>query len=64
MLQSLFNKIARKETPTYVLSCDYWETFNNTYFEKHLQTAASEVNEVNEVKEFKSLFYNTKITSL
>ena len=30
-----------KQTPTQVLSCEYCETFKNTYFEEHLQTAAS-----------------------
>ena len=30
-----------KEIPTQVLSCEYCEIFKNTYFEEHLQTAAS-----------------------
>ena len=30
-----------KEIPTQVLSCEYCEIFRNTYFEEHLQTAAS-----------------------
>ena len=30
-----------KETPTQLLSCEYWEIFKNTYFEKYLRTAAS-----------------------
>ena len=43
MLESLFSKVAgRKETPTQVLSYAYCEFFNNIYFEKHLQTAASD----------------------
>ena len=27
--------------PTQVLSCEYYEIFKNTYFEKHLRMAAS-----------------------
>ena len=30
-----------KETPTQVFSCEYYNIFKNTYFEKHLPTAAS-----------------------
>ena len=51
MLESLFNKIAdlqgcnliKKVTAAQVFSCDYCETLKNTYFEKHLQTAAFEI---------------------
>ena len=50
MLKSLFNKVNRpkacnfikKETLTEVFSCECCEIYKNTYFEKHLQTAASE----------------------
>ena len=49
MLGSLFNKVAGlkacnfiKETPTQVVFCEYCEIFKNTYFEEHLQMAASE----------------------
>ena len=31
-----------KETPTHIFFCEICETFNNTYIEEHLQTAASE----------------------
>ena len=31
----------QKETPTQAFSCEYCKIFKNTYFEKHLQTAAS-----------------------
>ena len=47
MLESLLNKGAgflqlyKKDTPTQVFSCEYREIFINTYFEKHLPTAAS-----------------------
>ena len=49
VLESLFNKVAgqetcnfiKKETPTQVFSCKCCKTFKNTYFEKHLWTAAS-----------------------
>ena len=34
-------KFFKKETPTQVISCEVYETFKNTYFEEHLQTAAS-----------------------
>ena len=40
MLESLFNKL--KETPTQLVFCEYCEIFKNTYFEDHLQIAASE----------------------
>ena len=32
----------QKDTPTQVLSSEYCEVFKNTYFEKHLLTAASD----------------------
>ena len=49
MLESLFNKVAglqvcnfiKKETLAQVFSCEFCEIFKNTYFEEHLQTAAS-----------------------
>ena len=31
----------KRETPTQVFSCKYYEIFKVTYFEKHLYTAAS-----------------------
>ena len=31
-----------KETPALVFSCEYCEIFKNTYFEGHLQMAASD----------------------
>ena len=31
----------KKETSTQVFSCEYCDTFKNTYFEEHLRTAAS-----------------------
>ena len=33
----------KKETPTHVLSCEYYEIFKNTYFEEHLRMAAFRV---------------------
>ena len=30
-----------KETPTQLFSCESYNVFKNTYFEKHLPTAAS-----------------------
>ena len=49
VLGSLFNKVAGlkacnfiEETPTQVVFCEYCEIFKNTYFEEHLQMAASE----------------------
>ena len=36
-LESLLNKVV----PTQ-FSCEYYKTFNNTYFEEHLRMAASE----------------------
>ena len=33
--------ILSKETPTQAFSCEHCKIFKNTYFEKHLQTAAS-----------------------
>ena len=45
-----FNKVAslqacnfiKNETPTQVFSCEYFEIFKNTYFQEHLERAASE----------------------
>ena len=34
-----------KETPTQVFYCEYCEIFKNAYFEKYLQTAASDTIE-------------------
>ena len=42
MLKSLL-QLYQKETPTQVLSCEYWKNFKNIYFGKHLRTAASEI---------------------
>ena len=39
-LKSLSNKVAGLKT--FMFSCEYCEIFRNTYFEEHLQTAASE----------------------
>ena len=55
MLESLFNEAAalqacnfiKKETPTQVFSCEHCEIFRNTYFEKHLWTAAFEAGRCN-----------------
>ena len=47
MLESLFNKVAGLQPSNFikerlqVFSCEYCEIFKNTYFEKHLRTAAS-----------------------
>ena len=41
VLESLFNKILLKGTPTQVFSCEYCKIFKNTYFEEHLPMAAS-----------------------
>ena len=47
MLEPLFNevikkllKLYKKETPTQAFPCEYWINFKNTYFQKHLRTAA------------------------
>ena len=32
-----------KKNPTQMFSCEYCEIFKNTYFKKHLRTAASEL---------------------
>ena len=29
------------ESPMQIFPCEYWEIFKNTYFEEHLQKAAS-----------------------
>ena len=48
-MESDFNNISgmglqlyQKETPTQVFFCECCEVFNNTYFEEHLQAAASD----------------------
>ena len=35
-------QLYQKETPTQMLSSEYCEIFQNTYFEEHLPTAASD----------------------
>ena len=40
VIASFFNFI-KKETPTMVSSCEFWETFKKTFFTEHLQTTAS-----------------------
>ena len=49
MLESLYVKALdlqacnfMKKTPTQVFFCEYCDIFKKTYFEKHLQTTASE----------------------
>ena len=45
MLESIFSKVAsRKETPTQVLSYPYCKFFNNIYFQKRLETTASDAS--------------------
>ena len=49
VLEPLFNKVAglngcnaiKKRLVIRVFSCEYFETFKNTYLEEHLRTAAS-----------------------
>ena len=49
MLESLFNEVTgtqacnftKKRIQPQVFSCEYCEIFKNTYFDKHLRTAAS-----------------------
>ena len=45
-LASLFNEVADfiKKDSTQVFSCEIWKFFWNTYFEKHLLTAASVIH--------------------
>ena len=50
MLVSLFNKVTRLRSTTLLkrhinagVSCVYCETFKNTYFEKHLRSATSNI---------------------
>ena len=38
--QSLFN-LSKKETMVQVLSCEFWEIFNNSFFTEHLRATAS-----------------------
>ena len=33
----------KKDTPTQVCSCEYYQIFKNTYFKEHLRTAVSSV---------------------
>ena len=44
----LFNKDAsnfiKKETPTLVFSCEFYENFKNPFFTEHLRTIASETH--------------------
>ena len=41
-LQAFNLQVFQKETPTQVLSCEVSKTLKSVYFEKHLQTTASE----------------------
>ena len=43
MLESLFNIEKKKEVPTQVFSCEYYEFFKKIYFEEHLQSVASQL---------------------
>ena len=42
LLKNLFLQLNQKETPAQVFSSEYCKIFKNTYFEKHMRTAASE----------------------
>ena len=66
MLESLFwesykacNFIS-KETPMLVFSCQYWEIFENTYFDEHLQTAVSEIIFLSLIRFFPTLNFSSK----
>ena len=37
-----FDQIARKETPIQVFSCEFYDTFKNTFFTEHLRMTASD----------------------
>ena len=39
--RSLGLQLYSKDTPRQMFSCEYYKAFKNTYFEEHLQTAAS-----------------------
>ena len=39
MLESLFNKVYQKETPTQMFSCEYCKIFKSIYFAEHLLMA-------------------------
>ena len=41
VLESLFNKVLLKKDSNLGVSCEYCKNFKNTYFEEHLQIAAS-----------------------
>ena len=41
MPESLFNKVAKKETLTQLFSCEFCEIFKNTFFTEQLLTTAS-----------------------
>ena len=36
-------KLIKKETPTQVLSCEFWETFKNTFFTKYFCATTSDI---------------------
>ena len=41
VLESVFNEVTKKETPTQKFSCEICEIFKSPYFEEHLPTTAS-----------------------
>ena len=51
-----------KETPIQMFSCEYWEIFKNTFFEKHLRTAASVLLIIKVVASIGHLFLIKNIT--
>ena len=60
LLESLFKNVAALQVVNFikkrqVFSCEYCEIFKNIYFEKHLRTAASELNGVLAVSLFLTL---------
>ena len=69
MLESLFWQsyktcnLINEESLTLVFSCQYCEIFENTYFDEHLRTAASEIIVWLFIRFFSALNFSSKFVS-
>ena len=53
----------KEETPTQVLSYEYWEIFKNTFFEEHLRTAVSEITFLQFIRFFLAGKFSSKFVT-
>ena len=71
MLESFFNLVAGtascqgcnlKETSTQMFSCKYYEVFEDSYFEEHLQTTASVLNGFFRIAIFREAIFQNSLS--